>query len=269
MAVGNIDLNHQTTSTNYDPDVLELPRVWKKRTKEHTAVRCGCARHIAWVHGRMRYWLKFHEKHRLGTRHTSVDQRRVAQQEACTTKGPGATSSSATTEICHPFIQFLPGPQEDLFQILCTRPLGVGQCISWAALDQLQMVMSEFDDPGTVQFRLGGLMCQLSVPEFDDGFSPTVGAYDPHRSKGFICTGPYVTRLARHFRLLNTLAQSLSLTLIGQMSPQDISIMLHIRMIECHRGFDPLQYRLARATDQDDPDDITEDIPSFHENPPS
>ncbi|KAK5811967.1 hypothetical protein PVK06_027359 [Gossypium arboreum] len=30
----------------------------------------------------------------------------------------------------------------------------------------LQTVMTRYDDPGTVQFRLGGLICQLSVLEF-------------------------------------------------------------------------------------------------------
>ncbi|PPS04450.1 hypothetical protein GOBAR_AA16221 [Gossypium barbadense] len=47
------------------------------------------------------------------------------------------------------------------------------------------------------------------------------------------------------------------------MSPQGISSMLHMRMIECRRGFDPPQYRLARGTDQDDPKDITDDILPF------
>ncbi|KAK5794536.1 hypothetical protein PVK06_035768 [Gossypium arboreum] len=50
--------------------------------------------------------------------------------------------------------------------------------------------------------------------------------------KGVISIGPYVTRLARHFGLLSTSAQESSLTLIGQMSPQDISSMLSMRMIE-------------------------------------
>ncbi|PPR84848.1 hypothetical protein GOBAR_AA35863 [Gossypium barbadense] len=52
-----------------------------------------------------------------------------------------------------------------------------------------------------------------------------------HR-KGVISIGPYVTHLARHFSLLNTAAQSSALTLIGQMSPQGITTMLHMRMIE-------------------------------------
>ncbi|PPS20482.1 hypothetical protein GOBAR_AA00099 [Gossypium barbadense] len=264
-------------------------------------------------------------------------------------KGLGVTSSSATIEIRYPFLQFPLGPQKELFQILRARPIGVGQCIDWASLEQVHlltqfgpsslpllgtMVMSEFDNPGIVQFRLGGLVRQLSVPEFEivlglftenfmeaDNFPhihrhmhyapsscwaaliPATGIYDPSRSKasalslalrylhallahtltgrrestgvterhrkGVICISPYVTRLARHFGLLNTLTQFPSLTLIGQMSPQGISSMLHMRMIERHRGFDPPQYRLARATDQDDPEDINDDIPSFHENLPS
>ncbi|KAK5771042.1 hypothetical protein PVK06_047215 [Gossypium arboreum] len=36
--------------------------------------------------------------------------------------------------------------------------------------------------------------------------------------KGVISIGPYVTLLSRHFGLLNTVAQSSALTLIGQMS---------------------------------------------------
>ncbi|PPS13649.1 hypothetical protein GOBAR_AA06927 [Gossypium barbadense] len=58
-----------------------------------------------------------------------------------------ASSSGPTTKIRNPFQKFPLGPQEELFQILRARPL-------------------EFDDPGTVQFRLSGLVRQLSVPEF-------------------------------------------------------------------------------------------------------
>ncbi|KHG27426.1 hypothetical protein F383_34250 [Gossypium arboreum] len=37
----------------------------------------------------------------------------------------------------------------------------------------LQTVMTNHDDPGTIQFRLGGLVRQLSVPEF----SAVLGLY--------------------------------------------------------------------------------------------
>ncbi|KAK5833315.1 hypothetical protein PVK06_017138 [Gossypium arboreum] len=46
-----------------------------------------------------------------------------------------ASSSSPTAEIRHPFLQFPLGPQEELFQILWARPLGVGRCIDWTVLE--------------------------------------------------------------------------------------------------------------------------------------
>ncbi|PPR90052.1 hypothetical protein GOBAR_AA30634 [Gossypium barbadense] len=45
--------------------------------------------------------------------------------------------------------------------------------------------------------------------------------------------------------------------------------MLHMRMIKHHRGFDPPQYQLARATDEDYAEDILDDILAFQEDPPS
>ncbi|KAK5835867.1 hypothetical protein PVK06_011581 [Gossypium arboreum] len=171
--------------------------------------------------------------------------------------------------------------------------------------------MTRYDDPGTVQFRLGGLIHQLSIPEFGatlglykeefreenelhalsrhihfspskcwHTLAPSTTSYNPSRSKasvlppslrylhailahtitgrrertgivnthdvnflwcmsqghvidlayfialaiqhqkewhrkGVISIGPYVTRLAQHFGLLNTAAQESSLTLIG------------------------------------------------------
>ncbi|KAK5785509.1 hypothetical protein PVK06_040101 [Gossypium arboreum] len=65
-----------------------------------------------------------------------------------------------------------------------------------------------------------------------------------HR-RGVSSIRPYVTRLARHFGISNTAAQSSSLTLIGQMSPQGISSMLSMRMIEKRCDTYPPQYRLV------------------------
>ncbi|KAH1065311.1 hypothetical protein J1N35_030298 [Gossypium stocksii] len=197
-------------------------------------------------------------------------------------------------------------------------------------------VMTNHDDPGTIQFRLGGLVRQLSMPKFgialelytdefiaDEDFPdlfrrihislvkcwqalvPGRATYDPSRSKataltpslrylhaliahtltgrrestGVISThdayflwimknvhtidlahfiaqaiqyqierhrkvvismGPYITRLARHFELFNTTAQTSSYTPIGQMSPQGIQTILHMRMIQRRPRTDPL-----------------------------
>ncbi|KAK5794255.1 hypothetical protein PVK06_035473 [Gossypium arboreum] len=87
-----------------------------------------------------------------------------------------------------------------------------------------------------------------------------------HR-KGVISIDPYVTCLARHFSILNTVAQSSALTLIGQMSPQGITTMLHMRIIECRHGTDPPQYRLTHAIGEEDLEDIPDDVPPQHEKP--
>ncbi|KAK5793530.1 hypothetical protein PVK06_034680 [Gossypium arboreum] len=95
--------------------------------------------------------------------------------------------------------------KEELFQLLLLRQLGLGRCIDWAVLEQVQLVdhvrafittalwdqffsiieptymeltlefcstfilqhvMMTHDEPGTITFRLGGLVRQISVPEF-------------------------------------------------------------------------------------------------------
>ncbi|KAH1064588.1 hypothetical protein J1N35_029575 [Gossypium stocksii] len=79
------------------------------------------------------------------------------------------------------------------------------------------------------------------------------------RYKSVISMGPYITRLARHFGLLKILAQTSSYTLIGQMSPQSIQIMHHMRMIERRPGGNPFQYWLIQ--EDEDSADIPDDVP--------
>ncbi|PPR86319.1 hypothetical protein GOBAR_AA34372 [Gossypium barbadense] len=82
------------------------------------------------------------------------------------------SSSGPTTEIRHPFLQVPLGPQEELYQILRARPIGIMEpmylefTLELCSTFHLQTVMTKFDDPGTVQFRLGSLVLQLSIPEF-------------------------------------------------------------------------------------------------------
>ena len=55
-------------------------------------------------------------------------------------KMKGASSSAGpTAKIRHPLLQFPYGPQKELFQILQARPLIVGHCIHWVAVEQVQM----------------------------------------------------------------------------------------------------------------------------------
>ncbi|PPS10236.1 hypothetical protein GOBAR_AA10409 [Gossypium barbadense] len=85
--------------------------------------------------------------------------------------------------------------------------------------------------------------------------------------KGVISIGPYITWLARHFELLSTAAQESSLTLIGQMSPQGISRMLSMRMIEKRQGTYPSLYRLTQSTEEEASGDIPDDVTPQHEDP--
>ncbi|KAH1055190.1 hypothetical protein J1N35_033255 [Gossypium stocksii] len=220
-------------------------------------------------------------------------------------KGPGATSSTTTMEIRHPFLQFPQGSQEELFQILRAMSLEVGD-----------MVMSQYDNPETVQFHLGSLVRQLSVPDFGvvllytdkfieeedlselhrhiyylsskcwQALVPTSATYDLSRSKATALAPSlrYLHALFAHtltgrresISVVNThdvyflwnvvyrhVFDLLNIRQSGIMSPQGISSMLHMRMIDRQRGTDPPQYHLARSTGQEDPKDITDDVPPF------
>ncbi|PPR88577.1 hypothetical protein GOBAR_AA32109 [Gossypium barbadense] len=276
-------------------------------------------------------------------------------------KRKGASSSSGpTAEVRHPFLRLptleqvqladdvralLTSDPWDLFFAII-EPTYLELTLELCSTFHVQYVMTNFDDPGIVQFRLGEEFMDennLSTLRRHIHYSllkcwyaliPGSATYDPSRSKtsglspslrylhailahtligrrertgvvnthdayflwsmanghvldlayfialtirhqmeryrrGVISIGPYVTRLARHFGLLNTVAQSSSLTLIGQMSPQGISSMLSMRMIAKRRGSQPLQYRLAQSTEDKAPEDITDDFPSQPEDPPS
>ncbi|PPR97287.1 hypothetical protein GOBAR_AA23382 [Gossypium barbadense] len=134
--------------------------------------------------------------------------------------------------------------QEELFQILQARPLIAGRCIYWDAVEQCTIhcllhlktltlaAASPYALPTTPEYERALALSTLTTPTF----------YGVCRT---VSIGPYVTRLARHFGLLNTAAQESSLTLIGQMSSQGISSTLSMRMIEKCRGTYPPQYRLA------------------------
>ncbi|PPS08260.1 hypothetical protein GOBAR_AA12394 [Gossypium barbadense] len=258
--------------------------------------------------------------------------------------------------------------------MLRARPLIAGRCINWAVVEQVQMadvirallttdpwelffgiieptyleltmelcstfhlhtVMTNNDNLGTVQFRLGGLVLQLSVPEFDAAlglytkefeeenelqaltrhihFSPSkcwhtlapgVASYNPSHSKASVLppslrylhailahtiigtrenTGVINTHDAyflwcmSHGHVIN-LAYFIALAIQHQTKGHQkgvISIgpyassMLSMRMIERCRGTYLPQYRLAQSTEEEAYEDIPDDVPSQHEDPPS
>ncbi|PPR98211.1 hypothetical protein GOBAR_AA22462 [Gossypium barbadense] len=218
-------------------------------------------------------------------------------------------------------------PNEEIpLTVLSIFPFGTVEVIH-PKFGTFKVVMTNNDDPGTIHFRLSGLVCAMSVPEFGvtlglytyefmeeedmnaqprnihispslcwKALAPLSSTYDlscskasalppfptcmanahvtdlayfisfairyqtKRHKKGVISIDPYLMRLARHFGLLNTVAQSSTLTLIGQMSPQGITTMLHIRMIERQRRIDPPQYSLSHAIDEEDLEDIPDNV---------
>ncbi|PPS10209.1 hypothetical protein GOBAR_AA10424 [Gossypium barbadense] len=295
-------------------------------------------------------------------------------------KRKGASSfAGPATKIRHPLLQFPRGPQEELFQILQARPLIAGCCIDWAAIEQVQMadairallttdpwelffgiieptyleltmelcstfhlqtVMTNYDDPGMVQFCLGGLLCQLSVPEFGAALglyteefkeeneqhalthhihffpskcwhtlAPGAASYNPSRSKASVLPPSLrylhailahtITRRRESTSVINThdayflwcmshghvinLTYFITLAIQHQterhkkgaisigpyMSPQGISSMPSTRMIKRRQGTYPPQYRLTQSTEEEAYEDITDDVPSQHKDPPS
>ncbi|KAH1106902.1 hypothetical protein J1N35_010670 [Gossypium stocksii] len=52
------------------------------------------------------------------------------------------------------------------------------------------------------------------------------------------------------------------------MSPQGISTIVHMKIIERLRGVDSPQYRLLHSDSQNDLEDFTDDVPLHHEDPP-
>ncbi|PPR89269.1 hypothetical protein GOBAR_AA31416 [Gossypium barbadense] len=141
-------------------------------------------------------------------------------------------------------------PWELFFEII--EPTYLELTMELCSMFHLQALMTRYDDPDTVQFCLGTrestgiinthdvyfLWCMSQGHVIDLAYFIALAIQhqtEQHR-KGVISIGPYVTRLERHFGLLNIVAQKSSLTLISQMSPQGISSMLSMRMIESTRA---------------------------------
>ncbi|KAK5775743.1 hypothetical protein PVK06_043681 [Gossypium arboreum] len=163
----------------------------------------------------------------------------------------------------------------------------------------LQVVMTNFDDPGTVQFRLGGLVRQLSVPEFEIALGlyteefmddneldtlhrhihyssskfwkdivPVSATYDPSCSKerSHLCWA-----LCDSIGSVLWAPQHSGTIILPHSHPPDVPTghleHAHMRMIEKRRGTHPPQYRLIQSTEEEDPEDIPDDVPPRHEDP--
>ncbi|PPR92093.1 hypothetical protein GOBAR_AA28579 [Gossypium barbadense] len=286
----------------------------------------------------------------FGTFKKSVVPASKKRKEASSSAGP-------TAKIHHPLLQFPRGAEKELFQILRALYLIVGRCIDWAAIEQVQMTdairallttdpwelffgiieptyleltmeicstfhlsttMTRYDDPGTIQFRLGGLIHQLSVLEFGAALglytvefreenelhalsrhihvsplkcwnmlAPNTTSYNPSHSKASVLPPSLrylhailahtITERRESTGVVNThdvyflwcMLQGHVITLAIQhqterhrkgMSPQRISSMLNMRMIERRQGTYPPQYHFTQSIEEEAYEDIPDDF---------
>ncbi|PPR85944.1 hypothetical protein GOBAR_AA34747 [Gossypium barbadense] len=215
-----------------------------------------------------------------------------------------STSSGPTVEVRHPFLRFPIGPQEELFQTLRAQPLIAGDCIDWAVVEQVQLaevirallttdpwelffgiieptylaitielcsmfyfqtVMTNYNDPSTVQFCLGGLVRQLSVPEF----GTMLGLYteefkeenDLHALNCHIYRSPS--------RCWDALVPGGATYNPSRSKASTLPPSLSMRMIEKLQGTYPPRYRIAQSTKEEAYEDIPDDVPPQHEDPPT
>ncbi|PPR92528.1 hypothetical protein GOBAR_AA28143 [Gossypium barbadense] len=183
------------------------------------------------------------ERHRL-----SSSRGKKAVVPASKKKKGASSSLGPTAEARHPLLRLPIGPQEELFQILRSRPLIADTLVPGAATYNPSRSKAS-----ALPLSLRYLYAILA--------HTIIGRRES--------TGVVNTHDAYFLWLLSTATQESSLTLIGQMSPQGISSMLSMGMIKECRGTYPPQYRLAQSTKEEAPEDITDDVPPQHEDPPS
>ncbi|PPS07730.1 hypothetical protein GOBAR_AA12913 [Gossypium barbadense] len=271
-----------------------------------TPVPSTCGRHCQNEHGRGPMYTGVGEANEARYDRVTQPCRMSSSRGKKTTvpaskKRKGAASSSGPTmEIRHPFLQIqlanavraflMTDPWGLFFEIVESTYLEL--TLELCSTFHLQTFMTNFDDLGTVQFHLNGLYMEespsvrylhailantLSERRESTGIITIHDAYflwsmanvhvidlayfiaftirhqtERHRREA-ISIGPYMTQLARHFGLLNT----------------GISSMLSIRMIEKRHGTYLPQYRLAQSTEEEDLEDIPNDVPPRHEDPPT
>ncbi|PPR89979.1 hypothetical protein GOBAR_AA30705 [Gossypium barbadense] len=91
-------------------------------------------------------------------------------------RGLGSSSVRATAEVRHPFLEFLALLSTDLWEwfFAITEPTYLELTLELCYTFHLQVVTTNNDNPGTIHFRLDGLVRTMSVPEF----GVTLGLYN-------------------------------------------------------------------------------------------
>ncbi|PPS18412.1 hypothetical protein GOBAR_AA02164 [Gossypium barbadense] len=99
--------------------------------------------------------------------------------------------------------------------------------------------------------------------------APSMTSYNPSRSKASVLSPSLRYLHAILATMITGRQESTGVINTHYMSPQGISSMLSMRMIERRRGTNPLQYRLAQSTEEEAYEDIPDDVPPQHEDPPT
>ncbi|PPR86031.1 hypothetical protein GOBAR_AA34663 [Gossypium barbadense] len=118
--------------------------------------------------------------------------------------------------------------------------------------------MTRFDDPGMVQFRLGGLICQLNVPEFGAALGLYTSEFkEVNELHALSCHIHFSPSKCWHTLAPSTDSYNPSRSKASVLPPS-------LR----RRGTYPPQYCLAQSTEKETYEDIPNDVPQ-HEDPPT
>ncbi|PPS03128.1 hypothetical protein GOBAR_AA17534 [Gossypium barbadense] len=267
------------------------------------------------------------------------DKPKLRQNELDTSPNQLKVGDKVLLDAVHPHIVTTTLNEEIALTVLSIFPFGTVE-VSHPEFSTFKTVMTNYDDPDTVQFRLGRLIYQLSVPKFGatlalytkefkeenelhalshhkhfspskcchalsrhihfsplkcwHTLAPSVASYNPSCSKTSVLPPSlrYLHTILAHTIIgrqestgvVNThdayflwcmsqgqvidLAYFIALAIQHKterhrkgMSPQGISSMLSMRMIERCRGTYPPQYRLTQSTEEEANEDIPDDVP--------
>ncbi|PPS13159.1 hypothetical protein GOBAR_AA07480 [Gossypium barbadense] len=192
---GTVEVSHPKFSTfkHTRPGTRACLKPWPNRGRD-TAVRYGRVeaehdfpktRDAINLHGRTTWpWVNLIREHGRGNGKTGVHYVIIERQECC---GPILKETSVTKFFLGHCIDWAAVEQVQLANALCallstdpwerffaiTEPTYLELTLELCSTFHLQVVMTNNDDPGTIHFRLGGLVHAMSVPEF----GVTLGLY--------------------------------------------------------------------------------------------
>ncbi|PPR92319.1 hypothetical protein GOBAR_AA28354 [Gossypium barbadense] len=206
-----------------------------------------------------------------------------------------STSSGPTANVCHPFLSRTSSVCEAIRALLTTNPwelfFGIIELtyleitMELCSTFHLQTVITSYDDPSTVQFCLGGLVCQLSFPEFGTALGLYTKEFkkenDLHALNHHIHRSP--SRCSKASALppsLRYLHAILAHTITGQRESTSVANIHDAYFLWCMSDglIIDLDYFIALAIQhqmerhgkgEEAYEDTPDDVPPQHEDPPT